>query len=81
MSVVPAFCQAFGFTGMHYGMVYILMGHLMQAVLIPVRAPVMAHARCEYRADAFAVQNGYGRPWSPRSNAVQDNLADLNPTR
>lgn len=81
MSVVPAFCQAFGFTGMHYGMVYILMGHLMQAVLIPVRAPVMAHMRaCEYRADAFAVQNGYGEALvSALKRLCKDNLADLNP--
>ena len=81
MTAVPAFSQAFGFAKTHYGMVFLLMGPLMQAALIPVRIPVMKFMRaCEYRADAFAAQNGYAEGLiSALKRLSQDNLADLNP--
>lgn len=81
LTAVPAFCQAFGFAGSHYGMVFLLVGYLMQAVIIPINIPLMAYMRrCEYRADAFAAENGYGEALvSALKRLSSDNLSDLNP--
>lgn len=81
LTAVPAFCQAFGFAGSHYGMAFLLVGSLMQAVMVPISIPLMAYMRrCEYRADAFAAQNGYGDALiSALKRLSSDNLSNLNP--
>lgn len=81
LTAVPAFCQAFGFQSMHHGMVFVLVGYLMEAVSLPMNLPLMKYMHaCELRADAFAARNGYGEALiSALKRLSGDNLSNLNP--
>lgn len=77
----PSIFQAFGFAGLHYGMAMILMevlaAPLSTLAMIPISKAMRAY---EYRADAFAASNGYGKDIiSALKQMNRDHLSDLNP--
>lgn len=82
VAVNPSFSYDFGFTSVNYGFVLLI----ATTVLIPCVSPLMTYGssaltrRCEYRADAKAVDEGYKDALSSALIKLSRNsLADLSP--
>lgn len=74
---------AFGFDGVNYGFAYILTG-IFISLIQPLTSILMnaVSRRAEYRADAQAVTEGYGRPMiTVLKKLARENFAELAPTR
>lgn len=77
----PEMFTAFGFTGVNYGMVFILMGIVLE-VLSPLMGLITStfSRKMEYRADEQAVKEGYGKPLCEALKILaKGNFADLSP--
>ncbi len=79
----PAFYTAFGFEEINYGFAYLLIGIGLGLLQPLVMLAVNANSRrAEYRADAQAVQEGYGREMiSAFKKLAKDNFSHLAPSR
>lgn len=80
---VPEFYTSFGFEGINYGFTYVLTGILL-GVIQPLTSLIMnARSRkAEYRADAQAVEEGYGEAMiTAFKKLAKDNFAHLAPSR
>ena len=80
---VPQFYSEFGFEGINYGFTYILLGAglgvLQPLISLVVNASSRSH---EYRADAQAVKEGYGKAMiSAFKKLAKDNFAHLAPSK
>lgn len=78
----PALYEAFGFTGVNYGFAYILMTTVFAGIVSPLLTTMsrVLQRRAEYRADAFAVENGYGRAlMTGLCKLTKNSLNHLNP--
>lgn len=80
---MPELHTAFGFEGVNYGFVYLLMGTGL-GIVQPFMSIVMnAHSRsAEYRADRQAVSEGYGEAMiSALKKLARENFAHLAPSK
>ena len=78
----PAWCEAFGFTGVNYGFAYVLVG-VGLGVLQPLISLLInaVSRRAEYRADRQAVMEGYGEAMiTAFKKLARDNFANLSPS-
>lgn len=79
----PALYQAFGFEGVNYGFTYILLGSVLLSLTQPLLG-MLTNAfsrRCEYRADAQAVKEGYGPALvSSLKKLARENFSHLAPS-
>lgn len=79
---IPEIYEDFGFTGVNYGFAFLLLGSVLAALLSPLLGVVSAgiQRRAEYRADAFAAKNGYGRAlMTGLCKLTKNSLDHLNP--
>ena len=80
---MPELHTAFGFEGVNYGFVYLLMGTGL-GIVQPFMSIIMnAHSRsAEYRADRQAVSEGYGSAMiSALKKLARENFAHLSPSK
>lgn len=79
----PQVYEAFGFTGVNYGFTYILLGSVLLSLTQPLLG-MLTNAfsrRCEYRADAQAVKEGYGPALiSGLKKLARENFSHLAPS-
>ena len=80
---VPELHTAFGFEGVNYGFVYLLMGSGLGVVQPFMSLITNAHSRsAEYRADRQAVSEGYGEAMiSALKKLARENFAHLSPSK
>ena len=74
---------AFGFDGVNYGFTYVLTG-IFISLIQPLTSMLInaVSRRAEYRADAQAVSEGYGRQMiTALKKLARENFAELAPTR
>ena len=77
----PEVFTTFGFNGVNYGFAFVLMGYVLGIITPLIGLLTNASSRkAEYRADAQAVQEGYGEALiSALKLLAKNNLADLSP--
>lgn len=79
---VPAICQSFGFEGVNYAFALYLVMAIEAAVVQPLFSLVQnaVSRRAEYRADAQAATEGYGKGLISALKVIgRENFADLAP--
>ena len=79
----PVMHEAFGFAGVNYGFAFILLGGLLGLIQPLTGMAVNAYSRhAEYRADAQAVQEGYGANLAGAlKKLARENFSHLAPAR
>lgn len=77
----PEVFTAFGFNGVNFGFAFVLMGYILGIITPLIGLLTNTFSRkAEYRADAQAVQEGYGNELiSALKLLAKNNLADLSP--
>ena len=79
----PQVYEAFGFTGVNYGFTYILLGSVLLSLTQPLLGLLINafSRRCEYRADAQAIKEGYGPALvSGLKKLARENFSHLAPS-
>ena len=79
----PQVYEAFGFTGVNYGFTYILLGSVLLSLTQPLLGLFTSafSRKCEYRADAQAVSEGYGPALiSGLKKLARENFSHLAPS-
>lgn len=71
----------FGIEQLNYYMIFVILGWILDPLMIILDIPFHALSRqCEYEADAFAVEQGYGEAFiSVLKHLAKDSLADIQP--
>lgn len=79
----PQVYEAFGFTGVNYGFTYILLGSVLLSLTQPLLGLLINafSRRCEYRADAQTIKEGYGPALvSGLKKLARENFSHLAPS-